>query len=203
MRDEAAMAQEVVGYDAVSGRRPFDTEQVGPQPAGDRRGEVRAGGRNKEAVITFGSVHLEKFDVAEIDVQSGAKYAELRHHEIITELSANDDDSIKSIATIDAHGSVYGILNEIGAGTAGQIRQLALILLRAGQCECLNQECIVVIATVQAKHGQVVEGDEQILATLAVDRHWIGYAVGKPALGRFDGCKSIFGCYARQCRRAA
>src|SRR5262249_14326868 len=141
--DQAAMALQRVRDHAIRGRRSVDVESVAAQTADDGGGEVRACALHEEAIVALGAVDLERFDVDEVHEQAGAEYAVSRYDEVVVELGADDDDVVEAVAAVDIDRRIDGVLDEVGARAAAYVGARALVVLRAGQGEGLDDEGVV------------------------------------------------------------
>ena len=80
---------------------------------------------------------------------------------------------------------------------------VAVILLRSGERERLDEERVVARVAVEIERVEVVEDDEVVVADAAVDGHRLRDAVAQPALRGVDRGEDVLGRDAGQMRRAA
>ena len=112
-------------------------------------------------------------------------------------------DGVEAVAAVDVHRRVDRVLDLVGAGAAAQVGQRAVVFLRPGERERLDDERVVAVVAVQVQHGEVVEDDEVVVADPAVDRHRERDAVAQPALRRVDRGEDVLDGDAGELRRAA
>ena len=79
----------------------------------------------------------------------------------------------------------------------------AVVFLRAGERERLDEERVVAGVAEQVQRVEVVEDDEVVVADAAVDRHRLADAVREPALRRLDRREDVLGRDAGERGRAA
>ena len=203
MRGDAAVAQQVVADDAVGRRRPHDADQVGAEAAVDLGRPVRVRAEDEEAVVARASIDNQALDVDEVHVQARAEHAVGRDHEVVVELSADDDYGVEAVATVDVHRRVDRVLDQVCTRATAEVGERAVVLLRSGEREGLDQEDVVACVAVQVQRVEVVEDDEVVVADPAVDRHRLADAVAQPALRGLDGGEDVLPRDARQRGRAA
>jgi hypothetical protein len=167
MRDETAVTQQVVADDVRS--RTVHEERVAAEPAGDIRNQPGSRAADEEAVIALGAIEIHGLDTGEENVQPRAEDTVLRHHEVVAELGADDDDGIEAVAAVDVHRRVHCVLNEVRARVSAHVRALAQIFLRAEECERTDQKDIVAVVPEERERRQVVIDDELVVLVAAED----------------------------------
>ena len=75
--------------------------------------------------------------------QAGAEDAGRRDHEVVVELGADDDDRVEAVAAVDVDRRVDRVLDQVGAAAAAQVGERAVVFLRAGEREGLDEEVVV------------------------------------------------------------
>ena len=119
-------------------------------------------------------------------MQPGAVHAVLGDDEGVGELRPDDDDGVEAVAAVDVDRRVHHVLDEVRAFLTFNLGLPTGVLLRADQCEGLDEEGIVAPAALQAQHGLVVEDHETVLPFAAVRGRGEGDAVAQVAYGRLD-----------------
>ncbi len=189
LQDDAAVTQQIVAHDGRGVSRHI--ESIFTQSAENFRDEILARALHKEAVVTFRAVDAQGFDIDEVDIETGAEDTVLGNDEIIAEFRTDDDQRIETVAAVDVDGSVHRVLDEVGAGAAGDIRPLALRLLRPGQGKRPDLKDIVAFSAVELQYRFIVENGKIIVAESAINRHRRADAVGQETAGRFNSGKLI------------
>ena len=187
VQHHAAMASQVVAHDRRS--------VAGHVERCPRPGRRTASVMNfslvlwmKKRSLPSAAIHAQRLDVDEADRQAGAEHAVLGDHEVVAELGADDDHGVEAVAAVDVDRRIDGVLHQVGACAAGDVRALALRLLRAGQGEGADLEDIVAAlrrsAAARPCCGTRRSGRSP---SAAVDGHRLADAVGQEAARGLDG----------------
>ena len=81
--------------------------------------------------------------LTKLDVEAGTEDAGRRDDEVVVELGADDHDGVEPVAAVDVHRCVDRVLDEVGAAAAAQVGECAMVFLRAGKRERLDEERVV------------------------------------------------------------
>ena len=195
VQDQAAVPAQVAAVDRhrLARRIAADVEGVAPQAAVDRRRQIRTRRQHDEAVVALQAVDLELLDAEELDEQPRAEDAVVRDDEGVAELRPDDHDLVQAGPAVDAHRGVLGVLDEVRAQAALDVRQLLVRVdrLRALQREGPHGEAVVPRPALQDQARRVVEHDEAVLTAATEDRRVLADPVAQEAARRLHGVEHV------------
>jgi len=187
--NQTAVAEQVVTHHIRN--RTIGEEGIAAKAACDLCKNAGVSAGDKEAVVTGIPVDLHRFHSHEADVKACPENTIFCDDEVVIELGTNHDDRVEAVATIDVHGGVHRVLNQVGTGTTGHIGALSQILLRAHQSESSHQEAVVTVVTEHGERRKVAVDNELIIVIATKDLHRLADSVGEEATSCFRSCESI------------
>ena len=148
--------------DGFAIREAAHIERVCSEAADGFEHNILRSADDEECVVTFECIDGQFFDAVVGDEKSGTEDAFARHHKVVAEFGADDRQSIKSIAALDAHRRIYGVIDEVRTLTTVDVGKRLLRILRIDFYERADTEGIIVLLTEEEEFREVAIDGEAV-----------------------------------------